>query len=52
MDGLGDLEGVVLGEELDGGLDFGVFEDFRRDLIQGSGCSSGGSYWILVNVGL
>lgn len=33
MDRLRDLEGIVLGEELDGSLDIGVVKDFRRYLI-------------------
>jgi hypothetical protein len=33
MDCLGDFEGVVLGEEVDGGEDFGVFEDRCGDLV-------------------
>lgn len=40
MDGFVDFEGVVGGEEGDGGVDGGIVEDFRWDLVQGASCSS------------
>lgn len=40
MDGLGDLEGVVLGEQLHGGFDVGVLEDLGGHLIEGPRGSS------------
>ena len=50
MDGLGDFEGVVLGEEVDGGLDLGVFENLGRDLVQGSRRSSRCGYMESIDV--
>jgi hypothetical protein len=33
VDCLGDFKGVILGEEVDGGENFGVFEDGGGDLV-------------------
>lgn len=40
MDRLGDFEGIVPREQVYGGLDFGIFENFGRDLVESSGVPS------------
>lgn len=41
VDRFGDFKGIVGGEEGDGGVDFGVVEDFGRDLVEDSGWAFG-----------